>query len=106
MSDETPKRMSAKEFRELGYLQELNRRFLHPLGLGLEIVQEKDGTERFGGVWDYREDPEGLLYGLKDEADQSRLDRFKRNAGFIDSEIEWRTKMRQGMLGYGIEPIP
>lgn len=56
------KKMSPREFRELGYLQELNRRFLHPLGLAIEIAIDKDGVERFGGVWDYRDDPEGLIF--------------------------------------------
>jgi len=59
---EVKKRMSVSEFRKLGYLQELNRQFLHPLGLALEVVIEGGGSERFGGVWDYREDPEGVLY--------------------------------------------
>lgn len=56
------KKMSPREFRELGYLQELNRRFLHPLGLALEIGLDGDGNERFGQVWDCREDPEGLIF--------------------------------------------
>jgi hypothetical protein len=56
------KKMSVKEFRESGYLQELNRRFLHPLGLAIEVAIEEDGVERFGEVWDYRDDPEGLIY--------------------------------------------
>lgn len=54
------KKMSAKEFRELGLLQEVNRLYLHPMGLALEIVVEDDGTEHFGEVWDYRADPEGM----------------------------------------------
>jgi len=29
--------ISLEEFRKLGYLQELNRRFLHPLGLSMEV---------------------------------------------------------------------
>lgn len=56
------KKMSVREFREGGYLQELNRRFLHPLGLALEVAIDQDGVERFGGVWDYRDDPEGLIF--------------------------------------------
>lgn len=56
------KKMSVAEFRELGYLQELNRRFLHPLGLALEVVTEEDGSEHFGEVWDARDDPEGFLF--------------------------------------------
>ena len=57
------KRMSIKEFREEGFLQEANRKFFHPLGLALEVIIEDDGTERLGGIWDYREDKEGMFYG-------------------------------------------
>lgn len=59
------KRIDIKEFREQGFLQEANRLFFHPLGLALEIVQEDDGSECLGGVWDYRNDPEGMLFGNK-----------------------------------------
>lgn len=58
-----PKKISIKEFREQGYLQELNRQFLHPLGLALEVNLNFDGSESLGEVWDYRDDPEGMLYG-------------------------------------------
>ena len=57
------KRIDIKEFRKEGFLLEANRQFFHPLGLALEvIVNEEDGTETLGGVWDYRDDPEGILY--------------------------------------------
>lgn len=75
MTDEKQaiKKMDAKEFRELGLLQEVNRRFLHPMGLALEIVVDDDtGEHRFGEVWDYRDDPEGIVFAegivLKDKA--------------------------------------
>lgn len=61
--DKDVKKMSVKDFREQGYLQELNRVFLHPLGLALEVNLNEDGTESFGEVWDYRDDPEGMIYG-------------------------------------------
>lgn len=57
------KRIDIKEFRAFGYLQEANRLFFHPLGLALEVSIEADGSERLGGVWDYRDDPEGMCYG-------------------------------------------
>ena len=57
------KRMNIKEFRELGFLQEANRQFFHPVGLALEVIIEEDGSESLGGVWDYRNDPEGLFFG-------------------------------------------
>lgn len=57
------KYMDVKEFRELGFLQELNRCFLHPLGLALEVAIEEDGTEHLGRIWDCRDDPEGIIFG-------------------------------------------
>lgn len=57
------KRIDIKEFREKGYLQEANRLFFHRVGLALEvIVDDETGEERLGGIWDYREDPEGILF--------------------------------------------
>lgn len=88
-------RMPIEEFRSEGYLQELNRRFLHPLGLALEVVVEDDGTERLGGVWDYRDDPEGMWYaddGLAEKADHIH-----------DLQVE-RRPARVAALGYWIQP--
>lgn len=39
------KRIDIKEFREKGYIQELNRRFLHPLGMAIEVVVDDKGEE-------------------------------------------------------------
>ena len=61
MTDEI-KRLSVAEFRALGYLHEVNRLVLHPCGLALEVIRDPDGSETFGGVWDYRDDPEGITY--------------------------------------------
>lgn len=56
-ADEPINYMDLAEFRAFGYLQEINRRFLHPLGLALEHLVHEDGTETLGGIWDYRHDP-------------------------------------------------
>jgi hypothetical protein len=61
MNDNT---ISVKEFRELGFLQELNRQFLHPLGLALEVRVDSDGNETLGDIWDFRTDPTGIFYGI------------------------------------------
>lgn len=60
------KYMEIKEFVDSGFLFELNRRVLHPFGLALEVVQESDGSIMFGGVWDCREDPEGIIFAEGD----------------------------------------
>ena len=39
-----------KEFRELGFLQEINRQFLHPLGMALSVaVDTETGEELWKG---------------------------------------------------------
>ena len=99
LTHDTVKRMDIKEFRELGYLQELNRRFLHPLGLALEVVHHDDGTEVLGGIWDYRDDEEGIRFGeLTDSEARGKHDRI---------EHEWNTRERARVraLGYMVQPV-
>jgi hypothetical protein len=99
------KRIDIKEFRENGYLQELNRRFLHPLGLALEIIQDEDGTEKLGGIWDYRNDEEGIYYDLAN-SDEERINNFIKNEQFVFDEMMKRSEKRTEMFGSNIEPIP
>lgn len=90
------KKMSVKEFREQGYLQELNRQFLHPLGLALEVALHEDGTESFGEVWDARDDAEGMIYG------PGMIDAEK--AAEIARQLLHRSSARFEKLGYVIQP--
>lgn len=88
MSDKI-KRMDIKEFREMGLLAELNRTFLHPLGLALEIViDDETGKEKLGGIWDYRDDPEGMLYGKE----YFPTEKIKKAQEFIKQKHEQRMK--------------
>lgn len=87
MSDEI-RRINITEFRDLGFLQEANRLFFHPRGLALEVVVEDDGTERLGGVWDYRDDPEGMAFG--DPIDAEKAARVKAE---FDRHVEERTRL-------------
>lgn len=89
------KYISIAEFREAGYLQELNRGFLHPLGLALEIKINDDGTESLNGIWDCRDDPEGINYvniDLSEKAEQ------------IAAIREERHLARENALGYWQQP--
>ena len=96
--------MSIKEFREKGYLQELNRQFLHPFGLALEIVIEPDGEEKLSSVWDCREDKEGIIYDINN-SDEERKAKFKIKKENIENELKLRNIERKKTLGYIIEPI-
>lgn len=88
-------RIDVAEFRTLGYLQEVNRRFLHPLGLALEVVIDDDGSERLGGIWDYRDDPEGMLYG------DGVIDADK--VAYVDEQEQARRHPRCRALGFWIQ---
>lgn len=54
--------MNLKEFVEIGLLQEINRRILHPMGLALSVYIDDDGKCGWGDIWDYRNDPEGIIF--------------------------------------------
>jgi len=90
------KRMRISEFRSEGYLQEANRQFFHPLGLALEVVLNKDGTEKLGGVWDYRDDPEGLFFDGVLEPDKTN---------HIRQLVRDRIPARFEALGYWLQPV-
>lgn len=98
MSDEI-KRIPIKEFRELGFIQEINRRFLHPCGLALEVIVDKDaGTETLGGVWDYRDDPEGMEFA------EGVISVEK--ARSVDRLLKAKEETRLRELGYVVQPVP
>lgn len=64
--------MDPRTFEQLGFLQELNRTFLHPLGLSMSIIETHRGpinSEGFAAYVDYRfeviderNDPLGAWY--------------------------------------------
>tara|TARA_Y100000034_G_scaffold116947_1_gene155911 strand:- start:116 stop:415 length:300 start_codon:yes stop_codon:yes gene_type:complete len=94
------KYIDIKEFRELGFLQELNRQFLHPLGLALEInIDDNTGEETLGGIWDYREDSEGMLFG------EGSLSRDKANMVEGERKRHLESRWREGCDGEGIQLI-
>lgn len=105
----TTKYMPIREFREAGFLQELNRQFLHPLGLALEVtVDDETGEERLGGIWDYRDDPHGMIYDLANPefSSEDRIQRFRERAVTIAQMWMDKKSLRMKKFGFMIEPIP
>ena len=90
------KRISITEFRELGFIQEINRRLLHPCGLALEVIVEEDGTSTLGGVWDSRDDPEGFYFGELDGAKCTSVYQL----------LYAKADARHKELGYNTQPSP
>jgi hypothetical protein len=89
--------MDLREFVDLGYLQEVNRQFLHPLGLALEVIVEPDdgGPARLGGIWDYRDDPEGMNFAEPD---------INKGLTVIDTQRRRKDAREEG-VGYWIQPL-
>lgn len=60
----THNKLTAEEFKNEGFLQEVNRQFFHPLGLALALDVDKSsptGVLQIE-VWDERGDPEGWFF--------------------------------------------
>ena len=92
------KYMDLNEFRDQGYLQEVNRKFFHPLGLALDICINDEGkVEKFGGIWDARDDPEGFRF------DEKMLSVDKKET--VEQQRKKLSKSRSEKLGYEIQPI-
>jgi hypothetical protein len=141
MADDT-KYIDIQEFCNLGYLQEVNRQLLHPLGLALEVTvwdvasvqaaiqkifdvyKDLPMTEQtikniisntlamvgihpqattLSGVWDYRDDPEGINFGFQTEEEK---DDARAKANFVRKEFENRRAGRFAGLNYVIQPLP
>ena len=82
-------------------MQEANRRFFHPLGLALEIIVDEDtGEERLGGIWDYRDDPEGIIF--TDSVVETP--EFKQRIENIEKELTKKMKSREKIFGFFIQP--
>ena len=92
------KYMDLNEFRDQGYLQEVNRIFFHPLGLALDVCINDEGkVEKVGGIWDAREDPEGFHFdGKMLSADKEEI---------VERQRKKLSKSRLDKLGYEIQPI-
>ena len=89
--------MQISKFREFGFLQEINRQFLHPIGMALEIiVDDETGEESLGSVI-ATDDPEGIIFA------PYTIDEEK--AAFVKRFQKERIAERLRRLGYVIQPI-
>jgi len=78
--------MNINEFVERGFLQEVNRGFFHRLGLALEVTTDDEGNSHISGIWDYRDDLEGVLFA-NGILDQAKADHVKE---LMESKIKCR----------------
>jgi len=102
-SNNNLKYMDLREFVELGYLQEANRQFFHPLGLALvywEDDKTPDHMNGFLGIWDERHDPEGIYFEFDMNSKEVR-DKTKHVASCRKAMAKTRLKW----LGFDIQPV-
>ena len=96
--------MDIAEFQRLGYLQEANRLFFHPLGLALEITtptEEGEPPAFISGVWDYRDDPEGMVFG----GEYLTGDDARTKAANVATERQRHTEARIALLGAVVQEL-
>jgi hypothetical protein len=84
---------------DTGLLFEITRRIFHPLGMALEVVQEEGGEVHIGGIWDYRDDIEGIHFdeGKTFTGGLEKWERFQREYG------DAATEARREVLGYVVQ---
>jgi hypothetical protein len=94
------KYMSAKEFREGGYLQEINRIIAHRLGIAICLeLNENDDTKTLFSVWDCRDETAGITYH------ESVINKpeYMKKALKIKKELQEKDMIRYEKYGYTIQ---
>jgi hypothetical protein len=95
------KYLDIKEFQQKGLLFEANRQFFHPLGLALEINTDEDGKTYLSGIWDYRDDPEGMGYGEKLLSSDGAYEKAK----YVHDLKESKRDVREKTFGAIVQPL-
>lgn len=95
------KRMSPQEFRDEGWLFEVNRQFFHPFGLALSVKVNRDTGEVEGidAIFDCRDDDEGFEMG------EGHVAEHRERSQRIVAEQQRRFAIRRARLGFDVEPL-
>lgn len=92
------KYLDLDELVDGGYLQEVNRRFFHPLGLALEATRFTAGTAKpmVIQIQDHRDDLEGVAF-----TETPSRDKFEK----VYAEELRRRPIREKAVGFYIQPF-
>jgi hypothetical protein len=94
------KKISLKEFQNLGFVQEINRQFLHPRGLALSLIYDDENeTYEFDGILDFRDEKDGTVF-----ADLT-TERHTEKAKTVQDALDKNTQERMKNFGWVIQPI-
>lgn len=72
--------------------------------MALAVNIDNKGKETLDGIWDYRDDPEGIIYDLKGSS-ENRIKKFLDKRRRVQMVIDKKRKKRYEVLGYNAEPI-
>lgn len=99
MFDFLPQLIDLKELKESGILQEINRRFLHILGLEL-VIEEMPVTQEYSlaGILDLRHKTGGIV---RDYSDRS----CSLKARIFQEDFNKRAKARYDIYGFVVQPV-
>ncbi len=98
------KKLNIKEFRDMGLLQEANRLFFHPLGLALSVTADENDEFQLETIWDYRDDPEGIIFDYANRDDES-IKQALTKASKVNAFMTKKHMTRNATLGFVVEPI-
>lgn len=95
------KKMSIEEFRESGLLQEVNRRFFHPIGLALAVDAPDDTDsdevkaegEKLACIYDSRDDPEGFVFWMTPEDAEQAIIKAARYDAMVNARARVRDQL-------------
>jgi len=91
------KKLDAMFLLESGLLFEINRQFMHPLGLALAVRKNNNGLLEIG-IKDGREKPEEMLFTKEVyEAGSLKLKEFLQDFGYEQMH------KREKVLGWGVQ---
>jgi hypothetical protein len=91
------KQLTIEDFQNLGYLQELNRTFLHPLGLSLGISIDDKGEKQLYAIFDHRDEKSGPVFKAG-QLSQEKVD-------FVEAQRKERNQVRLNQYGFDIQPV-
>lgn len=100
------KYMDIEEFVNEGYLQELNRLVLHPCGLALEVTIDENENYKLSGVWDYRDDPEGIYFDIKNR-DKETVEQMRKKRDNVEKEEynHYENRLKMFNFSSNVEPL-
>lgn len=98
-------RMDPDEFRETGFLYEVNRRFFHPLGLAMAVSTKDDG-ETIYEMMDDRHDAEGWVFDWTTWPDPDvAVAEAHEKAARVQAEWDAHAYTRMQKFGWVVQPI-